>query len=232
MTNTKRTLTEVEARRYFRRMLEMNPLYDPSGVLALRRKSLGLTAAVREEAFSAAATGQQRAAVLEELDRLRREFWTLPLDQLQKSLESINVKRLPDLRPLVNRLRMVAACRGEFPRLASSMTGCLPLVHAFKSAVVLPPAEAGMHKEQFIRSVKDKRQVKQVKQAAQKIKSEFPLLYDLEKDWFETLMKLKARYATESAFSNAGGSIEWESLGPGVVFAIIILLRFLLMALR
>jgi hypothetical protein len=228
----KRTLTETEARRYLSRMLGLNPLYDPAGALALRRKALGLQAAVRDEpAGKGTATADQRAAALAELDRLRREFWALPLDQLQKALESIDVKRLPDLRPLVTRLRTVAACRGEFPRLASSAGKCLPLFHAFKTAVVLPPGEAGPHKEQFIRGVRERKQLKAIRQMVQKIQTEHPVLFQLEKDWFETLLKLKLRRRSEPISISIGES-PLGSFGPLLVFAAILLIRALLVALR
>jgi hypothetical protein len=233
MTKTKQTWTEPEARQYFSRMLQMNPLSDPAGVLALRRTALGLPAAVREEqGGSLMASAEQRAAALAELDRLRREFWTLPLEQLQRALEAINVKRLPDLRPLVTRLRTVAACRGEFPRLAASAGNCLPLFHAFKTAVVLPPGEAGPHKDQFIRTVRDRQQIKAVRQLVERIRSDYPVLFQLEKDWFETLLKLKPRQVKTESMTFSTGESEWGSFGPVAVFAAIILLRILLSALR
>lgn len=237
MSKTKRTLTDPEARRYFSRMLQMNPLHDPAGVLAVRRRALGLKAAVDDGPLvSAAPTGQLRAAALEELDRLRREFWTLPLQPLQSALEGIDVKRLPDLVPLVTRLRTVAACRSAFPQLASTPGIHLPLFHAFKTAVVLPPGEAGPHKEKFIRSIKDKEQLKRTRQTVQKIRQEYPVLFQLESDWFETLSKIKkpraksvSREEPEYVFES---ETNWGALSPGIIVAIVILLRILLAALR
>jgi hypothetical protein len=228
-------LTDPEARHYFGQILQLNPLYDPAGVLALRRKTLGLPAAVREEAFQGAATSQQRATVMAALDRIRREFWTLSLSQLQTTLEAINVERLPELRPLVARLRTVAACRGEFPRLASSVTGALPLFHAFKSAVVLPPAEAARHKEEFIRKVRDRQQVKLVRRTVRSIEREHPMLYELEKDWFETLSKLKVRRSKASkaeGVPSRTGDVEWSYFSPALAFAVIVMIRILLAVMR
>ena len=83
MSKTKRTLTDPDLRRYLARALRMNPLYDTAGVLALRRRVFTLAPAVAEVSLPDA--GKQtalRAAAEEELNRLRREFWSLPLQPL------------------------------------------------------------------------------------------------------------------------------------------------------
>ena len=63
------------------------------------------------------------------------------------------------------------------------------------------------------------------------IKRDYPILYDLEKDWFETLAKLKPRRESDPISVDLGG-IDWGSVSPALIFLIIFALRILLAALR
>lgn len=230
---TRLTLTEAEARDYVTRMLRMNPLFDPAGVLALRRATLGLKAAVGDGPSAARlVTPGERAAVVASIDRPRRDFWKLPIDQLQASLGAVDVKRLPDLRPLLDRLRAVASCRGEFARLAAAPGVYLPLVHAFKTAVVLPPGEAGPCKDQYIRGLKDRGQLKATRRTVTIVGRDFALLYPLEKDWFETLRTVKLRRAPTEPVSYSVDFSGWTSFSPAMVVIVLMLIRFFFAALR
>ena len=123
--------------------------------------------------------------------KYKTTFGTMPLDQLQRSLLEIDVKQMPELTPVVKRLRTAAACRGEFPKLAATKGMDMPLFNAFRKIVVLPPAEAGYIREQFIQSLADRARVRDVRRAIRIIGSQYSILYGLERDWFSTLEGLK-----------------------------------------
>ncbi len=97
---------------------------------------------------------------------------------------------------------------------------------------MLPPAEAALHKEEFIRKVRGRQQLKVVRRTVQLIERDHPLLYDLEKDWFETLGKLKARRTKAQPVRSGTGEVEWSYYSPLVVFGVIVMVRILLVLMR
>lgn len=222
------------AQKYCRRLLHMNPLYDAAAVLEARRKAFGLKPATALDAWTwSRPSAAERQAVEQQLERLRRDFWTLPQDSLKAQLGQLNVRRLPELQPVVARLRMVAACRGEFPRLVAEQGIDRNLFAAFKTSAVLPPAEGGPVKEQFLRSLHDPDRHRQAVATAKRIRDGHPLLYQLEKDWFDTLIARKKpkRNAPEIAMELPEFSFG-AFASPGIGFLLLMLLKVLLLALR
>lgn len=173
-----------------------------------------------------------RQAAKNQIAAIQREFWKLPLADLKRQLESLDVRKLPELAPVVNRLRTAAACRGEFPRLSQESWMDGKLFEAFKTAVVLPPVEAGAVRERYLNRIADKVHLKKVQSAVKKIETDFPVLYALERDWFQTLKGFKIR-KPESEYESADDSIDFDWSGMGwpawlVIFVVIrILLRFM-----
>jgi hypothetical protein len=137
---------------------------------------------------------------------------------------------MPEFVPIVKRLHTAASCRGAFPQLAQDPAMDMPLFHAFKTAVVLPPADAGYEKERFLHSIRDAARLRRVRKAVALVRDEYEPLYDLEKDWFETLLKLKKPRRDPSR--QRGASIELPTLSGGAIVVIIIALRVLFAVLR
>ena len=197
-------------------------------MLALRRKALGLKPAVKQtvvEDSNKLAT--LRKQVKTAIEKVQNEFWSLPIDQLKRKLEAIPVNKLPELRPIVSRLRTAASCRAQFPLLAQDGDMDMNLFRAFKSSVVLPPAEAGYHRERFLQSITDKKQLKSVKRSVASIRSNHPVLYEMEKDWFETIQNLK-KPKVRSVSSGGGEYYESDGgfeFGWGTWICVIILIR-------
>ncbi|MDX1925053.1 MAG: hypothetical protein SFV81_00965 [Pirellulaceae bacterium] len=170
-----------------------------------------------------------RQAAKGQIAILQREFWKLPLPDLKRQLESLDIRKLPELAPVVNRLRTAAACRGEFPRLMQESWMDSKLFEAFKTAVVLPPVDAGMVRERFLSRVTDKNHLKKLQTAVKKIESEFPVLYALEADWFQTLKGFKIQ-KLESEFGGGGGSVafDWSGMGWPLWLVIFVIIRGLI----
>jgi hypothetical protein len=199
-------ISSERARRYLDQAFAMNPVWESARLLDLRRQTLGLS---RHDNSQVAALAYEDAQLQREIVRrqviaAQKEFWQLPIDQLQRSLSAIDVQDVPDFAPVVNRLKTAASCRGEFPKLAQLKGMDMGLFNAFKSSVVKPPADAARVKERFLQSIEDRKQLKQVQKAAKLIQREYPILYALEKDWFATLSKAKRRSSMSLEVDGAG----------------------------
>ena len=173
--------------------------------------------------------GILRQAAKTQIASVQREFWKLPLADLKRQLESLDVRKLPELAPVVNRLRTAAACRGEFPRLMQESWMDTKLFEAFKTAVVLPPVDAGTVRERFLSRITEKNQLKKIQTAVKKIEADFPVLYALERDWFQTLKGYKVQ-KTESEYAGGGGSVDfdWSGMGWPLWLVIFFIIRVLL----
>jgi hypothetical protein len=190
---------------YLKSAMRLNPVWNSAELLELRRKQLDLRRLDTVQLPNLQEVGAKRDVVRKQIAQVQSEFWGLPLDQLQRALGAIDVKSVPEFAPVVTRLRTAAACRGEFPRLAQLPGMDLPLFNAFKSAVVLPPAEAGRVRDRFVRSIQDKKRLKEVQKAAKLVQSKYPILFALERDWFATISKLKGTSQIASREVDSGG---------------------------
>jgi len=183
--------SDAEIARYLTGILKMDPLVDPAGVLAVRRRALGLKAISEVEQENAHRQMELRRQGREFLKKLQGVFWTLPLDELHRLIDSFQVDQLPELRPTMMRVKLVANCRAQFPQLVSMPGMDKDLFNAFRSAAVLPAAEAGRVRESFLRTLTTDARLKKAIHATRQIQSAFPQLYQLEKDWFETIMRTR-----------------------------------------
>lgn len=230
---TKTPPTNLDPQKYCAELLRINPLYDPVGVLAFRREKLGIKPAVPPETWQwSMPSTEERRKVEQQLDRIRQEFWTLALDQLKAVLEKLDVRRLPEFQPAVSRLRIVAGCRSEFPKLAAEQGMNRDLFAAFKTAVVLPPAEAGPIKQRFLRSLHDADRHRSAVSTAKMIKSKHPLIYDLERDWLDAIITRKRPQANAPESIVETPDFDFSGMMPGLGVMLLILLRLLLLLAR
>lgn len=217
-------------RRYLSAVFALNPLWQSSQILHVRRSAFGLKPAEGAVAPVREDTRQKSAAVRKRIKQLQQEFWTMGLEDLKRQLGEIAALGIPEFTPVVKRLLTVASCRGAFPQLAQEKSMDMPLFRAFKTAVVLPPTEAGYAKEQFLYSLRDAKRVKMVKRSVATLRDQRPLLYALERDWFETLLKLKKPRPRPVAAAAAVESSSFELAGVGwpVFFIGLFVLRVVL----
>jgi len=193
-------MSSIDYRPYLQANLTANPVYDAGLIIARREKLLG-----RSSDEPAAPSNRQRearqAALTARLDTIRSQFWSAPLSQLKEQLNRLPVSEFPDLDIAIARLKQVALCRPDFPRLAQHRRANKVLFNALKAVVVLPPSQAGATRERANRSLA-KVQPQKLRRMITMMKKEFPHLYQLEADWLKQVGRLK-KYAasTESALT-------------------------------
>lgn len=196
MTRPAKSKRETVA--YLRRVLRMNPLQDPGGILATRSSFLGLARAKRERAAPAGRdVHEHRAAMEQELDLLRETFWQMDLRQLRSGLGRLDLAAMPDLRAARDRLLLVARLRREFPRLAAHEDCDRDLFDLFKQAIVLPPREAAAVRERGIVRLRKsgRRRARRYRQMVGAMRRDFPQLFALEEDWLSRILREKPRSA-------------------------------------
>ena len=225
------TKSKDNARRYLEAAFKLNPVWQARQIVDLRARVLRLQRLDRTESREdAAEVAKLREAARKRVAQIQQEFWKMPIDGLKRQLHSIDVAQLPELAPVLKRLQTAAACRGAFPQLAQERWMEAKLFRAFKSAVVLPPGEAGFIKEKFIARIRDRKQLKKIQRAARKIETDYPLLHALERDWFTTLEKQKVRRVATESYSGGGGGegFGFDGLSWPMVLGIVIILKFVL----
>ena len=223
---------QARQQHYLKAMFGLNPMWQAPQVLALRRRALGIQPAVKQTTSkSTVELARIRENVKQRVRKIQNEFWSLPLDRLQSQIKAVHNQRVPEFVPTINRLKQTAACRGEFPTIAQAKVMDMGLFRAFKTAVVLPPAEAGYERERFLQSIRDGKRLKKVKKATKFIRTNYPMLYALEKDWFETILAMKKPASTTSTSQRSEFSIELPEIGWGtwilISFALRVLFRIL-----
>jgi hypothetical protein len=135
------------------------------------------------------------------------------------------------LKAATDRLRLVATFRPEFPRLAQHRKTDLSLFRFFKTAVVLPPREAGPYKERCLQHLASSDTLKTCQKMVHMMRKEFPSLYQLESDFLGQVLKLKARrQSVEYAIASDGEGWGIPAWLIGVV--VLVVIRALMAAMR
>lgn len=191
---------------YLKRQLELDPRTSAARIIALRGRQLGLATATRKEAIQSLQTPQAVAGARSALESIRSQFWTLPLDQLHQQLAEIDLRPYPELANVVEQLQQAATIRAEFPKLAQRLNGDLGLFHCVKQSVTMPPRDVAGMKESVMRSLLAGENVKSYKSSANIIKTEFPQIYALQREWFDDILTSRKMRRDTLALSEDGSS--------------------------
>lgn len=214
---------------YLQRALSLNPLNNAGEIITQRAYLLGLRKP--EKFVSEEVKQRRRVRSREQIDELRKGFWTKPPAVLNKEVHGINVRDFPELQPAVNRIKLVSTFRVEFERLANHPDKHDNLFLALKRVIMVAPREAGKLKESYLRKVADGKDLKKIQKMVAVLKKEFPNIYNIERDWLLAVSKVKGRYVAPES-QNAGSSFEFEM--PGWLIGILIFfgIRILLVVMR
>jgi hypothetical protein len=217
---------------YLKQVSELNPMWRATDLINLRSQTLGIPRCDTTATDAVGDLSQLREAFKNYLARIQTQFWQLPQPLLLQQLAAIDTQKLPELAAVVQRLRTVAECRGQFPKLAQEPWMVASLFHALKTAVVLPQSAAGIVRERYTRSFASRKELKAVQQAIVHIEQQYPQLYQLERDLFLTLQKLELVRA-QHASTSAGSYGLWQSNYSWlVVICVFILIRAIVAYLR
>ena len=212
---------------YLQSMLELNPIISSSEIMNRRAYHLGIRKPVKP--VSESELQQRRNRAEDQINRLRKDFWTTNPGKLQNELKAINVKDFPDLQPAVDRIKLVSSFRSEFDSLGTHPAKVDNLFLAMKRLVIVSPSKAGSIKESYLRRVADGANLKEIQKMVSVVKKEFPNLYRLESDFLDSISRVKGRYVAPD--SGGGPAIDFEIPGWLIGICVFLAIRILLAVL-
>lgn len=191
---------------YMIRLLQMNPIQDGEEIVRARMKALGL-AKPTEAAQSAPVEVQQadRRKVLAELEAVRSQFWSMPIDELKTKLSALDSQGFGDLDVAIGRLRVVANRRAQFPELAGKRGFDGDFFSALKEVLIRSPRDTAVLREKVLSTFRNRSRRKSGRQMVALLKTEMPAIYQLEADWFDSLCRQKAQLPSIRFTSGGSG---------------------------
>lgn len=189
---------KVQARQraidYMVQLLQMNPVHEGAAIIAVRNDALGLTKkAPPQPAVPVDVQKEDRRKLLDQLEALRRQFWTMPLDALNQQLSALDGQGFADLEAAVKRLRIVAAHRAKFPALAQHADFSGEIFSSLKEILTRSPRDTAVLREQVLAKFRNRSHRKSGRKMIALLKRELPAIYALEADWFDTLDRQKVQ---------------------------------------
>ena len=223
-------LTQVA---YLSQVLQLNPLWQSGEIVALRNRFRGV--ALAENALAVEEQSdptEARAELLQQLQTLRQTFWSEPLSDLQKTLNSLKTAPFADLEAIRQRLLVVAAARPKFAPLTENRKFDSQSFQMIREILVQPPREGNAVKVEFQNKLVRGDRFRKSKKMLELLRAELPDVYELEAAWFELIRTSKHQRWTagrELMSSSSSGSSDltgWVSNWGGyaafvVVFAVI-----------
>lgn len=192
---------------YMVRLLQMNPIQEGEEIVRARVKALGL-AKPTDAAQSAPVEVQQadRRKVLAELEAVRTQFWSMPIEELKTKLSALDSQGFGDLDVAIGRLRVVASRRAQFPELAGKRGFDGDFFSALKEVLIRSPRDTAVLREKVLSTFRNRKSRKSGRQMVALLKTEMPAIYQLEADWFDSLCRQKAQLPSIRFTSSGGGS--------------------------
>ncbi len=182
---------------YLVQLLQMNPVHEGAEIIAARNEALGLKKqATARPAAPADAQKADRRKLLDQLEELRRQFWTMPLDALNQQLNRLDGQGFADLEAAVARLRVVAVHRANFPPLAQQVDFDGELFSSLKEILTRSPRDTAVLREQVLSTFRNRAHRKRGRKMIKLLQRELPAIYGIEADWFDTLYRQKAQLPT------------------------------------
>lgn len=147
----------------------------------------------------------------------------MPLDDLRRQLDGIELESFPDLKHATTRLRIVAMSRDALPGLAQHKNFDPNLFSALKTVLVSSPRDVGPIKEKYRRRLYEQSRRKRATRMIRLLNKKVPEIYELERDWLESIASFRPPKATESAESNTGSDFAFSFQGWGCMTWILIM---------
>ncbi len=174
---------------YLGDMFALNPIWESHQILIQRRRTLKLPTVVGVDVEPVDYQEQQRRREqgLERLKKIQSHYFQMTADALQAGLGSLTADRHPELAATVSRLTAAAKHRESINAMLDDPECDRELAIAFGRSLTLAPADAGFAKEQYLRTLDNRRSHAKALKSIGRIEEIDPALIDLERDWFATI---------------------------------------------
>lgn len=227
--NTSASNPDARRIRYLTRVLNLNPIFQASEIVQLRNKYLGLKSLPSASQMDGdnAEFEERRAVAVRTIERVREQFWQMPLEGLRSKLNGLKLNAFPDLKHAATRLAISAANRDAFPSLVQHKDFDSSLFAALKTVLVSSPRDVVSVKEKFRKRLRNKEDRRQAVRMVRLLESRTPEVYELEQDWLDSIL----RYRPPKTAKSANGGQSWSGFefsfeGWGWVVWIAVILGF------
>ncbi|WP_442481941.1 hypothetical protein [Aeoliella sp. SH292] len=216
---------------YLTRQLGRNPIHESGEIVRARAKAFKLEQKTATPAKSASPSGQ-RQKVRDELEKIREQCFSGPVEPLLQSLVALPLADYPDLAVLAKRLRVILGSRIKLPTLSQNPQFDGDFFSVLKQVLVSPARDVAVLREQVLASFRHKRNRKRGQGMIRLLKSETPELYALEADWLDSLARYRggnalfgtAEHPADTYVAKSSGGTHygwWLWLGAMVVLGVL-----------
>lgn len=202
---------------YLTRQLSRNPISESADIVALRAKALRLTKP-KQQGSQPSAPAEQRQQLRDQLDTIRQQCFSVPVEQLLSQLDQMDLANYPDLAALAKRLRVILESRTKLPQLSSDKRFDGDFFSCLKTVLVSPSRDVTILREQVLASFRHRKNRKRGQAMIRMLRDELPALYALEADWLGSLAGYKSKasdYVTEASIRNQKNDSYMAWFGPG-----------------
>ena len=209
---------------YLQRVLSLSPVESATKILNRRAYHLGIRKPIKP--VSEEDLQRKRGRAEEQINQIRKDFWTTNVTTLNQSIKAVNAKDFPELQTALDRLKMVSTFRSDFETLGTHPAKVDNLLLALKRLVIVPPKQAGALKESYLKKVADGKALKDIQKMVAVIRKEFPNLYRMEADFLDSVAKVKGRYVSPESASS-GPMIDFEIPAWIIYVGVFLIIRIL-----
>lgn len=175
---------------YLTRQLSRNPIHESGEIVRARAKAFKLEQQATPPASISPPSGQ-RQKVRDELEKIREQCFTGPVNLLLGSLSALPLAEYPDLAVLAYRLRVILDSRAKLPALSQNPHFDGDFFSVVKQVLVSPARDVAVLREQVLASFRYRRNRKRAQAMIRLLEAEAPGLYALEADWFRSLSRYR-----------------------------------------
>lgn len=189
-------MSDATASDYLARQFELDPLQDAALMLQRRRWRLDEGAVLLAEVVD-----QQREPVddrtrlRQQLNKLRRDFWTLPAEELTHQLHTIRQAGFAETATAAAHLARVVKQRDAVRQIQTDQRLHPSFAQALARIVTAPAAEANQLREREHRWMRPEQNASwhkaqlAIQRSVRLIRTHYPGVYALEDAWFGELLQ-------------------------------------------
>lgn len=179
-------------RNYYLAQLRADALNAPDAVIARRAEALGIMATSGSAKLNRRERSPEMAACHQRtIDTVRTQFWTMAIDDLKTSLESIDLSLYPELATVVTRLTRAADARDDFPKASAVLKSNHEFFQYLRASITAAPREYAGMREMVSRKILAGNQHRAVKKSADLIQSRFPRIHAIDPAWFSEIKRTR-----------------------------------------
>lgn len=182
---------------YFLEQLRTEPREGAERIVARRGEAIGVMSAADEAQRDfevAQMLGQTVAA-------FRESFWATPVETLVQQLDALDCEHFPEYARSVERLKRAALGRDELAVVIQQLGKKRLFAEYLRRTLTLGPRDIAGIREIVHREMFEQKKAKPFKAAAQKIATDFPAAYAIDREWIDEVIRAKSP-------SRGWGSIE------------------------